>query len=253
MNSFLDPYFLMFAIPAVLIMGLAKGGFGGGIGMLGTPLLALAVPPVTAAAILLPVMLLMDAIGLWNYRGHVKWSIITSMMPGSLIGITLGWATAAYISEPVIRILVGIIAIFFGLSRIHAEFARAAPSSERRGQAAAWGVITGYTSFVTHAGGPPYQAYTLPLNLDKLISAGTSVVFFAIVNVIKVVPYFALGQFSTANLSQSAMLTPIAVAGVLLGVWLVRVVSQALFYRVTYAAMLVVGAKLAYDGFASLI
>lgn len=244
--------FFVFAIPAVILTGLSKGGFGGGIGMLGTPLMALAVDPLTAAAIMLPVLLMMDAIGLVSYRGNVRWSVIRSMLPGALAGIALGWATAAAIPEAAIRALVGVIAIAFALNQIVADWRKRDARQENLARATMWGAVSGYTSFVSHAGGPPFQAYTLPLRIEKLQYAGTSVVYFAIVNTAKVAPYLALGQFSTKNLSASLTLMPVAVVGVLLGVWAVRRVSQTLFYRVTYAVMLVVGAKLLFDGAAAL-
>lgn len=246
-------FFYLVAIPAVIVTGLSKGGLGGGISMLGTPMLALAVDPVRAAAIMLPVLLLMDAIGLVSYRGHVRWSIVTTMMPGAFAGLALGWATAATVPEPAIRIVVGLIAIVFALNQIHAEWRKLGNKPESLGGASFWGLLSGYTSFVSHAGGPPYQAYTLPLGIEKMQYAGTSIVFFAIINAAKVVPYLMLGQFSSENLITSAKLAPVAVIGVLLGVWIVRRVSQTLFYRVTYAAMILIGTKLVWDGAAALL
>ncbi|GIL01926.1 MAG: UPF0721 transmembrane protein [Alphaproteobacteria bacterium] len=249
----MSPEFYLAAIPAVLIAGLSKGGFGGGIGMVATPLLALAVPPVTAAAILLPVLVAMDAIGVWSYRRHVKWSVIAQMMPGALIGIALGWATAAHVNDDFLRVVVGAIAIGFAIQQFAADCRQRQAAAENLTRASFWGTFAGYTSFVSHAGGPPFQAYALPLRLDKLMFAGTGVVFFAAVNAAKLVPYFALGQFDRATLSAAATLLPVAVIGVLLGVWAVRKVSQAAFYNITYAAMILVGSKLVHDGLAALL
>ena len=248
MELFVDPAFYAMAIPAVLITGLSKGGFGGGIAMLGTPMIALVVSPVKAAAIMLPVLIVMDMIGLWNYRTRASWTVLRAMLPGAFAGILLGWATAAYVSDDAVRILVGAIALVFAVAQILAEFRRAEPAAENTLRGSFWGLVAGFTSFVSHAGGPPFQAYTLPLKLDKLIFAGTGVVFFAIVNAAKVVPYFALGQFATDNLFQSLLLLPVAICGVFLGIWTVRRVSQKIFYWVTYAAMILVGAKLIHDG-----
>ena len=111
-----------------------------------------------------------------------------------------------------------------------------------------WGMLTGFTSFISHAGGPPFQAYTVPLKLDKLVFAGTGVVAFAVINAVKVVPYFALGQFSGENLLIALHLMPVACLGVLLGIWLVKRVSQRMFYQITYLAMIVIGGKLLWDG-----
>lgn len=246
-----DLVFFAIAIPAVLLTGLSKGGFGGGLAMMGTPLLALVISPVRAAAIMLPVLILMDIVALLSYRGQVKWTIIRQMIPGALAGIALGWATAAYVEENAIRVVVGVIAILFALNQALADRLKRPPTREHLPRATFWGVVAGYTSFVSHAGGPPFQAYTLPLKMDKLLFAGTGVVFFAIVNAVKVAPYLALGQFSAENLRASAMLLPIAVVGVLSGVWAVRRVSQGVFYQITYVAMIVIGSKLVYDGLAA--
>jgi hypothetical protein len=243
-----EAYFYLVAIPAVIITGMSKGGFGGGVGMLGTPLLALAVDPVRAAAILLPVLVAMDLVGLVSYRGKVHWSIVRQMMPGALAGTALGWATAALVPDNAIRMLVGVIAIAFAVNSIFGEWMQRAPKRESIVGATFWGTVAGYTSFVAHAGGPPFQVYTLPLKLDRMLYAGTTIVFFSILNATKLVPYMLLGQFSSENLSISASLMPIAVAGVLIGVWLVRRVSQKVFYMVTYVTMLAVGAKLVWDG-----
>lgn len=255
MSASMSPevFFYAVAIPAVLLTGLSKGGFGAGIGALGTPLIALAVSPVTAAAILLPVLLLMDAVGLYSYRGNFQRTIIVQMLPGALAGTALGWATAALVPDAAIKILVGAIAIAFALNQALGDWLQRLPAEENRAKAAFWGCLAGYASFVAHAGGPPFQAYTLPLKIDKLAYAGTTVVFFAILNAVKVLPYLALGQFTNTNLVASATLAPFAIAGVICGVWLVNKVAQTAFYAITYAAMLLIGAKLVWDGAASFL
>ena len=240
--------FYLAAIPAVLITGISKGGFANGLGVIGVPLMALAVDPLRAAAIMLPVLIAMDAVSLVSWRRHVQWSVIRYMLPGGFAGLGLGWATAAFVPEPMVRILVGVIAIAFAVSRVLADRRQTPARPESMVRASIWGTIAGYTSFVSHAGGPPYQAYTLPLRMDKLLFAGTSVVFFAVLNAAKVVPYLALGQFDRANLLASLSLLPLAVIGVRIGVWAVRRVSQGVFYNVTYAALVLVGCKLVWDG-----
>jgi uncharacterized membrane protein YfcA len=115
-----------------------------------------------------------------------------------------------------------------------------------------WGVVAGFTSFVSHAGGPPFQMYALPLKLDKTVYVGTGVIFFAVVNAIKLPAYFALGQFTAQNLLTSAILIPLAPLATLAGAWLVKRVDQTLFYRITYAALLPVGVKLIWDGLSTL-
>ena len=116
------------------------------------------------------------------------------------------------------------------------------------GKGVFWGIVAGFTSFVSHAGGPPYQMYTLPLRMDKRLFAGTAVVFFSVTNAVKLVPYFLLGQFNTQNLATSAVLLPLAPVATLTGVWAVKRISQEGFYKVTYAAVLLVSLKLIWDG-----
>jgi len=165
----------------------------------------------------------------------------------------LGWATAAHVNEDVFRIAVGLIAVIFAVNQFLADRMKRPPSGENALYGNFWGTIAGYTSFLAHAGGPPFQAYALPLKMDKMYLAGTAAIFFAIVNAVKVVPYLALGQFSSENLHESALLVPVAIIGVLFGLWAVRRVSQVSFYNVTYAAMVLVGVKLLYDGITALV
>lgn len=240
--------FYAIAIPAVLVVGMSKGGFGGGLAMLGTPLLALSVNPVKAAAILLPVLLMMDAVSLANYHRNVDWRIMRAMLPAATAGICVGWMTASQVSDDWIRMIIGTISLGFGMNQAAMDLLRRASGKPNTRAAIFWGTFSGFTSFIAHAGGPPFQAYTVPLKLDKMVFVGTSVVFFAAINAIKVPPYFALGQFSIENLWLSASLLPVAVAGVLIGVWAVRKVSQTFFYNLTYIAMIVVGVKLIWDG-----
>lgn len=249
----IEPMFYAVAIPAVLLVGISKGGFGGAMAMIGTPLMALMITPVQAAAIMLPVLLMMDAIGLWTFRGTVSWKIVTHFIPGALLGIIAAWWTANSVSDDWTRLITGIIAIVFALNQILRDLNHKPPQTHNLAKAGFWGTIAGFTSFIAHAGGPPYQAYTLPLKLEKMVFAGTGIVVFAIINTAKVIPYFALGQFTAINLWTSISLFPIAIAGVLIGYWAVKRVSQALFYHITYLAMLMIGVKLILDGKAAII
>ncbi|MBL4732634.1 MAG: sulfite exporter TauE/SafE family protein [Rhizobiaceae bacterium] len=246
-----DWSFFYVAIPAVMLVGIAKGGFGGSLGMLGTPIIALAISPIQAAAIMLPVLILMDIIGLINYRNKVNWAIIRQMLPGGLMGIAIGWATASIVSEDMVRLLVGAVAIVFALNMFIREIRKLDAKKPNRVMALFWGTVSGFTSFISHAGGPPYNAYTLPLKMDRMIFAGTGIMMFSIMNAVKLVPYFALGQFTADNLNASFTLMPVAILAVLLGVWLVKRVSQDIYYRLTYTVMFVIGLKLLWDGFST--
>lgn len=253
MTSFIEfinntPWFFAVAIPAVFLIGLSKGGLGGGLAGIGTPMIALIIPPVMAAAIILPVLLVGDAVGVYNYRKHVKWSVFAMIIPAATIGIIVGALTVSYVSDDFVRIVLGLISIIFSIVQFLRDYLKHPAQKENVIRGYFWGIVAGITSFISHSGGPPYQAYALGLKLDKVIFAGTTAVTFATINAIKLAPYFMLGQFNTDNLWISASLVPVAIAGALSGVWLVKRISQALFYNFTYTIMIIVGFKLLWDG-----
>lgn len=245
-----DPWFYAAAIPAVILVGLSKGGFGGAVGIVGVPLMALIMPPVQAAAILLPILCLMDIVSVWTWRGIYDGKVLLSMMPGAMIGIGLGWLTAAIVTGAMVRLIVGAVALIFVLrwaylQARHGSGHVAAPNSIA---AMFWGTVSGFTSFVAHVGGPPFQVYTLPLRLDPKVLSGTSAIFFAVTNGVKLIPYFALGQFDAANLTASAVMLPLAPLATLAGAWLVRRMRPEIFYPFTYGTVALIAMKLIYDG-----
>lgn len=245
-----DPVFYAVAVPAVLLVGLSKGGLGGAAGFIGVPLMALVSSPVQAAAILLPILILMDAISLWSWRGRYDPLILRQTIPGSLAGIGLGWLTATLVSADMVRLLLGAVAIVF-VGRWVISLMRRTSTVKHEPNAAKgafWGLVSGYTSFVAHAGGPPFQVYTLPLRLDPRVFTSTGVYFFAFMNVVKLVPYFALGQFDSANLATSFVLMPLAPVATLAGAWIVRRMRADVFYPVTYGIMALIAVKLVWDG-----
>jgi hypothetical protein len=191
-----DPLFYALAVPAVVALGLSKGGFAG-MGQMATPLLALVMPPLEAAAIMLPIMIVQDVAAVWVYRKEWDGRVIAIMLPGALAGIGLAWALAAHISEAAVRVFVGAITIAFvlynwiGIQRVEREI-----GSANIGAGVFWGTFSGFTTTICQAGGPPYQIYVLALRQSKMVFIGTSAIFFATMNWLKVVPYAALGQFS---------------------------------------------------------
>jgi len=249
-----DPFFYAAAIPAVIMVGLSKGGFGGAMALMGVPLMALAISPVQAAAILLPILIVMDIVSLWTWRSHSDTRTLTIMVPGALIGIAIGWATAAWVTAPVIRLVVSAVALWFVWRYLVQRLADARNGGEQKphghntARGMLWGTLAGFTSFVSHAGGPPYQIYALPLRQDPKTYTGTSVRFFAIINAIKLVPYFALGQFDATNLSTSLALAPLAPVATLAGAYIVRRMKPDIFYPFMYFMVLLAALKLIWDG-----
>lgn len=245
-----DPLFYAIALPAVLALGLSKGGFAG-IGILATPLLALYLPPLEAAALLLPILIIQDAISVWVYRRDWSAWNLKVMLPGALIGMGAAWLFAAYVSDTVIKLAVGSIGTAFVLY----TFLKRGPVEPQKKTAASgvfWGGVSGFTSFLVQGGAPPYQVHVLPQMLPKMTLVGTSAIFFGIVNFLKIGPYFALAQFSPRNFLTSLALLPLAIAANFIGIWLVRVTPQALFYRIAYILVLCVSMLLLWQGFSDL-
>lgn len=243
-----DPFFFAVAIPAVLLMGISKGGFGSGLGIMATPLVALAVPTPQAAAIMLPILLVMDATGLFAFRGTFRRARVGVLLVGGVAGVVLGAFTFRYFSEAMIRVLLGAMAIAFVAHRMYQGGTGAPATAPSKAKGLFWSTVAGLTSTIAHAGGPPLSVYLLPLKLDKAILVGTTVMFFAVINAVKLVPYLWLGLFDSRNLLTSLVLMPLAPLGILMGVWLLRRMSQVVFYRIAYGTLILVGMKLLWDG-----
>ncbi len=247
-----DPLFYLAAVPAVLLYGIAKGGFAGGFGIVAVPLMALAVPVAQAAAIMLPILLVMDIAALWAYRRSWDRGLIKLLLPASLLGMAIGTIAFRHLTADAIRLALGVIAIGFVLYRwaAHAPEAPPAPRSAAKGWF--WATISGLTGFIAHAGSPPLQVYLLPLRLPPPLLIGTVAFLFAGLNYAKIVPYWWLGLLSMQNVSTAAALVPVGVAGVWFGVWLQKRVNVKLFYTLIYAFLLLTGLKLLYDGLRAL-
>lgn len=246
-THFADPVMLVTGLAAVGLVGLSKGGLGGAFALMGVPVLSLVMPPVQAAALLLPLLLMMDAVSLWVWRGFFHTQTLAAMLPAAVLGIAVGGLTAAVTPEGLVRLIVGVVALAFVLRSVWPASTGAARTPSRA-SAWFWGAVAGFTSFVAHAGGPPYQVHTLPLRLDPRVYTGTAVIFFAVVNVVKVLPYAALGQLDTRTLMSAALLLPVAAVAVLIGAALVRRMRPAVFYPFMLAMVALVGLRLVYDG-----
>ena len=242
-----DPWFYIAAIPAVVIIGLSKGGFGPGTSLLALPLLSLTIPPLQAAAITLPVLCVMDLAGLWSYRKSWDKANMAIILPGALIGILIGTFTAGWVSNQSVQVIIGLVAGAFVLQKWLGRNSDEPPPRDV-GRGLFWSSLSGFTSFIAHAGGPPLSVYLVPQRLNKTIYVGTNVVYFAALNYVKLIPYAWLGQFTAVNLGTAAMLAPVAVGGVYLGIWLHKYMNDKLFYRVIYAMTLLCGLKLLADG-----
>lgn len=243
-----DLYFWTIAVAAVFIVALSKSGLMGSLGMVAVPMLALVMPPRDAAGMMLPLLLVMDVIAIWTYRKDADWRILRIMLPGAFFGTLLGWALWTIVSDAMVLLFVGVITLLFVLDSLLPLRKRLEGLPPSKPWGAFWGGFAGFTSFVSHTGGPPFQIYVLPQRLTPVLYSGTSAFFFAIVNTAKLIPYFFLGQLSVSNLTIGLILTPVAIAGMLLGVFLVRRISVKLFYQLAYWLVFLLALKLIYDG-----
>lgn len=247
-----DPWFYATAIPAVLIIGISKAGFGSAFGSLAVPLMALTVTVPQATAILLPCLLVMDALGLRAYWRQADWDMLKRILPTGLFGIALGWGLFTSIQPKIVGGLVGITAIsFVGLRAWQAR------QTQKIGLRppyyapiwVAWlcSAISGFTSFVAHAGGPPLAIYTMPQQLKPVVFTATMTVFFAVINLSKLVPYASLGLLNLENMQTALVLMAFAPVGNWMGLNIAKTIRIALFYRIVTTALFFSGGKLIYD------
>lgn len=244
-----DAWFWALALPAVALTGISKGGTGGGAAV-ATPLMAVVIAPATAAAIMLPVLCLMDIAGIRGYLGKWDRHAMRLLVCAGLAGCAIGSLTFRYMSEHWIRILVGVTALGFLAWTLYPR----KRFLKKPGDAAGWfwGTLSGFTSFITHAGSPPVMVWLIPQKLDKEAFVATSLVFFAALNYAKILPYVWLGLFDRSVLLTSAALVPAGIGGIFVGLWLQRRIDTRWFYRIIYALLLLTGSRLLYDGITGL-
>jgi uncharacterized protein len=247
-----DVWFWVAAVIAAAAVGMGKGGLPM-VGMLAVPTMALVMSPVMAAGLLLPVYVVSDMFGLYAYRQAFDRRVLAIVLPGAMVGIGIGWATASLVSEAAVTLLVGVIGLAFGLNLILRRKIAATPKRAEVAPGLFWGTISGFTSFVSHAGAPPYQVYVLPLGLTKAVFAGTSTIAFAVINAVKLLPYYALGQLTWGSLQTAAILSIPAAMAVFAGVQLVKWLPEKLFFQIVAWALVVISLKLIWDGGAGLV
>ena len=247
-----DPAFYAVAVPAVILTGFSKAGLGGAVGSLSVPLMALAIAPAQAVAIMLPILLLMDAMGLVAFRGRFDAGVLKIALPAGLVGVGVGWLLFRHLDDRWIRALIGAEAVIFALQKLfEGSAAWSGPAAPlRRGRAVFWSALSGFTSFVSHAGGPPIMQLLMPLKLHHEIFVGTLAWFFAAINFSKIVPYAELGLLDLTNLGTSLLLIPAVPIGYLLGLRFLALVSPRVFVRVASVGLLLTGVKLLWDAIA---
>jgi uncharacterized protein len=246
-----DPVFYAVAAPVVLLSGISKTGIPGLFGGMAVPLLSLVIPPVQAAAVMLPVLCLIDLFGLRAFRGVYDRRNMPILLTGLPIGIVVGMLLFSAAPRSLVRIVIGAIAVVFALNSIFGWARHRPPATASWPRGVFWSAVSGMTSFVAHAGSPPIMAYLLPQRLDRNVYVGTTVWFFFAANYAKIAPYAYLGQLDLSNLLTALALLPLVPVGVWLGVVIQGKLDERVFYRVSYWALLGIGLKLLYDGAAT--
>lgn len=241
-----DLFYLLAGLGAFLV-GMSKGGLPT-IGMLAVPVMSLVTSPMTAAVLLLPIYVISDLVGIWLYRRDYSRVNLRTLVPAGVLGVLVGWSTASLVSERAITFLIGFMGFAFCLNTWLKKASADPPKPVHLGKAWFWGSVAGFTSFISHAGGPPFQIYMLPQKLSKAQFAGTSTLFFAVVNAAKIAPYQHLRPYTAAGLWDAALLVPFALLGTVLGAYLTRRIADKWFYRLVQAGLFGVSLKLMADG-----
>ncbi len=252
--------FWVVAVMAAVLTGVGKGGIPI-VGALVVPVMSLAISPVMAAGLMLPVYVVSDWFGLYAYRKEFDGRVLVITMIGLTIGVGIGWAIYAFVAslgsasggsqalvDQWVTLLVGVISVVFAISQLLRRSVLATPRKAEILPGLFWTTIAGITSFVSHTGGPPYQVWTLPLGMKKAVFAGTSTIAFAYINAFKLIPYYLLGQINLVSLETAAVLMPIAAASVFLGVWAVRRLPERLFFTIVTWSLLLIGLELVWKG-----
>ena len=240
-----DPLiFWIAAIAAAFFVGGSKGGLPM-VALLSVPTMSLVMSPMQGAALLLPVYLVSDVYGIWIYRHSYSKRNLAILIPAAAIGVIAGYALAGRTDDDMVRVVIGGIGLTFLAMRMRMRFrgkSQPRPADIPRG--VILGSVSGFTSFVSHAGGPSYQMYVLPQQMPKMMFAGTSTILFATINVMKVPPYLALGLIEFSELGTIALLFPIAICGAWLGYRITRIIPERAFYIIVEIALFLISINL---------
>lgn len=240
-----DTYFVLAALAAFLV-GLSKGGLPS-ISTLAVPLLSLVMSPVKAAALLLPIFVISDVMGVYLYRRDFSSVNLRLLVPAGVLGVWVGWLTASMVSDRAITFLIGAMGVAFCLNTWLRQQADAQPQPANKVKGWFWGTLAGFTSFISHSGGPPFQVYILPQKLPKTEFAGTATIVFAVINAAKILPYQNLRPYSRETLWSAAILIPFALVGAVSGAYLTRRIADRWFYRIVMVSLFCVSIKLIAD------
>ncbi|MEM1273325.1 MAG: sulfite exporter TauE/SafE family protein [Pseudomonadota bacterium] len=236
--------FYLASVFVIVITGISKSGFGGGLGVMAVPIMSVFVAPQFAAGVMMPILLAMDVLIVVRYRKHWQRAIVQALLPAALVGLCAGALSFEYMNADHIRFVVGVLAMVF-VAQFLLQSTRAL-SPKPMGRAAVWtfGALSGFASYIAHAGGPPVKGYLLRQNLDKTDFVGTNTIYFFTLNALKTVAYGSTGTMGTESLMVSLILTPFLFLGVFVGLRLHKLVDQRIFVKVVYGFLALAAVRL---------
>lgn len=238
-----QPGLLALLVLAAFVVGLSKGGLPA-VAMLSVPLLSLIMSPLVAAILLLPIYILSDAVSVWLYRREFSAPNIKLLIPAGVLGVVIGWVAASSVSDQMVALAIGVMGISFCLYNWFFKKSSDMPQPVNKVKGMLWGTLSGFTSFISHAGAPPFQIFVLPQKLPKMVFAGTTTIVFAAINLAKIIPYSNLYPYTKATLEVSAYLLPVAALGTVVGKKLIERLSEKWFFLAVQIALFAISIKL---------
>lgn len=250
-----DPTFYAVGLTAVLIMSLAKGAFGGGLAVLGVPMLALVVDPITAAIMMAPIVSAMDPFGMWAYPPRTwSWPDLTWLLPGILLGLGIGAVFLTYMDPNLVALSIAAVTLWFtGRWLLRDRKIVATGEPVRPAKAVFCAALSGFATFIAHGGNPPVAWYLLPRGLSKTAYAGTMIALFLFSNTVKLGLYFWLTAHNPRILLMAAVLMPAIPVGVWLGRRLHDRLDEQRLYLFFYLLLAATGLKLLIDSLRALL
>jgi uncharacterized protein len=227
------PVFLVITAVVAFLIGLAKGGFGGTLGTLATPMMALILPADQVLGILLPILMFADIFAVTMHWRRWDFRLVWLLIPGSLVGVTVGTLFITNAPTHTLRVVLGVIVLFFTVYKLFENRIFASlPYRPRNWHGLLAGTVAGFSSALAHTGGPPVSVYLLLQDILPPVFIATSAVFFFLLNWIKVPYYLYADLFDLRALGQIVWLMPLVPLGVWVGKRFGDRVSKQTFDRI---------------------
>ena len=245
-------YYLIVSF-SILLFAISKSGFsGGGLALISVTLLSITYGPLTAIAILMPMLIVCDVIALFLNRNHFEYKILWSIAPYSLLGVIIGTILFKFINLSMISIFIGSISLLYVLLNYLIADNRNLKKIPFYGSKSFWGALAGFTSFVLHSGGLPLNIYFMAIYNKKVQFVAGVVFSIALINLFKLIPYFYLEILNFEKLYSYLIFSPIAVIGVILGHWMNSKLSDNSFFTIINIFVVIGSLRLIYLGLVGL-